>query len=109
MTLTLELSSEEQAALARIAEAKGMAPEEFAREVLASELERATRQAEKNQDAIAFLEQLREEAASMSDEEAEQAELEWREAMRDLDAHRESSRKLFPELAENAQAQREAA
>ncbi len=98
MTLTIELSPDEEAALSCAAEAKGMAPDEYARRVLAGELGRAAQRI-KNQAAIELLHRWREEAAAMSDEEAQEAEIEWREMMRDLDEHRESPRKLFPTSA----------
>ena len=77
MTLAIELSPAEETALTRMAE-----------------------QRIKNQATIELLDSWIKEAAAMSDEEAEEAEREWRESMRDLDAHRESYRKLFPELAD---------
>ena len=108
MTLAIEISPAEETALARIAEEKGMAPEEYARRVLSGELRRAEQRV-KNQATIDLLDSWIKEAETFTEEEKRAADEEWRESMRDLDAHRESYRKLFPELADGEEAMREAA
>jgi len=101
MALTLELAPEEEVELAQRAHAEGIRTEDFAHRLIAVALRRGST-SQRDEAAIAMLREWREEAAAMTEEEAREAEADWRETMRDLDQWRSSPRKLFPELAEGA-------
>lgn len=93
MTVMLELAPEEEAMLVSRARLQGVAPEDYVRRAVFSELERE-RQREKNQAAITLLQGWLEE--ELPDSESEAAVKSWEASMKALDEDRLSSRKLFP-------------
>ena len=105
MSITIELQPEREAQLSRNAAAQGVAPSIYAQRLLdealaiEDERERAA-QHEKNQRAIAMLQNWIDEANAMSEEEKAQAEIEWRETARSIDENRTSYRKLFPAFSQ---------
>lgn len=98
MSLTIDLAAEDEKILEAQAALQNTTPENMAREILGDALKSRTQRA-KNQGAMELLQHWIEEAETMSDEEKRQADEEWKATMRDLDEHRYSTRKLFPELA----------
>lgn len=107
MALVIELKPDEEMQLEQCAQAEGVSPADYVRRLVTGDLQRATQRA-KNQAAIDLLESWVQEAENATDEERQQADAEWRASMRDLDEHRLSARKLFPELAETQEAEKTA-
>jgi DNA primase len=98
MSLVIELAPEEEQQLTQRAAAQGVAPDDYARRLIADDLRHDVQRA-KNQATIDWLQSRIEEGEAMSDEEKQQAEAEWRETARSIDENRTSYRKLFPELS----------
>ena len=98
MALLLELRPEEEQHLQHLARAQGVRPEDYVRRLVARDMERQG-QTQRNQAAVALLDGWIAEARAVSDDEARQAEAEWREDMGEVDENRLSHRLRFPELA----------
>jgi len=104
MTITLELTPEEEARLRAEAEKSGKDLADFARARLLESgagVEAAAPAAEASPDAesqalIGLLQQWRAEDAAMSPEEAEQAEGEWEELRANLNANRAVTAERLP-------------
>lgn len=96
MTLILELSPAEEAALTQQAESAGVPTEDFARRKIFGDLD-VDRQAKKRY-SIGVLQSWIDEAENSPPEEREAADKEWRETMAAFDEDRGDDRKIFQSL-----------
>src|SRR5436309_3478949 len=109
MTLSIDLPAETAGELEQRARTGGLQPSDYVRSLIMADLDRARQPppagpGTENAAAIALLQSWIDEAKMSSEEERRQADAEWQAAMRDLDEHRSSPRRLFPNLARPAKA-----
>lgn len=98
MTVTLDLPPETEAAVMREAEARGLPVPDYLLSLIEARppTPDVSEQLAKNQAAIAFLRQIRQEDETDDSEEIARRERDWEEFARLLDEDRLSYRKLFP-------------
>ena len=102
MTLTIELTPEDEAKLCLVARTRGMNPTDLARKLVFENLplvpQGETKEADGEVPTIALFRKWDEEDANMTPEEIEEAQREWEQFKRNMNAERirAGSRPLYP-------------